>query len=209
MGEVVAGQAGAGQVGFDAAGAPAVAGRQRQVAGGGRGQRVVAPFAGDRRRAMEQAPMHDDAAADAGTEDGAEHDVGAACRAVGRLGQGEAVGVVGQAYLAAERGLEVTAQRAADQAGRIGVLDRAGIRLGPRDADTDAAACAELAFRCGDQSGHGGDGGRVIAGRGGNAAAQQLAAVIGQRDDLDLGAAEVDAEAQAAQTRTAMPLTLP
>ena len=39
--------------------------------------------------------------------------------------------------------------------------------------------------------------------------AQRGAAIGGERDDLDLAAAEVDADAQAVHTRTATPLTLP
>ena len=60
-------------------------------------------------RPVQHLPVHHDAAAHAGAEDHAEDDLGARARAVGRLGQREAVRVVLDAHLAAERVLEILA----------------------------------------------------------------------------------------------------
>jgi hypothetical protein len=58
--------------------------------------------------------------------------------------------------LSLEQGLQVAAQRLADQAGRIGVLDQArGQRLGTGNADTDRAAPAQLIFGAFHQRGDG------------------------------------------------------
>ena len=65
-------------------------------------ERVVAPLAGDRVRPGEDAAVHDDSAARAGPDDDAEDARGTGRRAVARLGEGEAVRVVGEADLAAE-----------------------------------------------------------------------------------------------------------
>ena len=69
------------------------------------------PLAGDRIGADEEAPGRDDPAADAGSEDDAEHDLTARRRTIGRLGEGKAIRVVGKAYRPAERRLEITLQR--------------------------------------------------------------------------------------------------
>ena len=52
---------------------------------------------------LERRAVHDDAAAAAGAEDDAEYHRCAGRRAIGRLGQREAVGIVGDPYLATQR----------------------------------------------------------------------------------------------------------
>ena len=104
-----------------------------------RRQAVVAPFAGDGVGAGQQLAVDDDAAADAGAEDHAEHHPGADARAVDGFGQGKAVGIVGDAHLARQQLLQVLPERPADQTGRVGVLDQAAharFRTGDADADT-------------------------------------------------------------------------
>ena len=96
---------------------------------------------------------NDDAAADAGAEDDPENDLGAVPGAIDGFGKGKAVGIVGQADFALQQSFEVGAQRAADQAGRVGVLDPpVRQRFGAGNADADRAAPAQLGFRRRDQS---------------------------------------------------------
>ena len=122
---VVACQAGAGEEGLVAAGVAAEAGVARPFVVARPGQGIVAPFAGNRVRANEDAAVDDDAAADPGSDDDPEDDVAARARAVGGLGQGEAVGVVGHPDLAAERLAEILVERVPDELDRVGVLDQA------------------------------------------------------------------------------------
>ena len=145
-------QAGSAQPGFDAALAAAVAARAGPLVVARRRQRIVAPFAGDRLRAGERPAVDHHAAAHAGAQDDAEYDAAAGRCAVARLGDGKAIGVVGQPHLAAQPALEVGPQRPAVQPRRVGVLDQAG---GGRDragmGDADRAARAGLAFEAGDE----------------------------------------------------------
>jgi hypothetical protein len=158
----------------------------------------VAPLAGNPVGADDEAPVDDDAAADPGAEDDAEHAAVAGGRAVGRLRQGEAVGVVGESRLAAERCGDVAGERPADQPGRIGVLDEAvfGDRAG--NADADRSADPGLAFDRRDQPGDRRDRAGIIARRGRHAAAPAQPAAAVDQGRFDLAAAEVDADAKAA-----------
>jgi hypothetical protein len=65
----------------------------------------------------------------------------------------------------------------------------------PRRADAHGSRRAQFRFRLPHQVRHRFERGPVIGLRRGNAAAQQFAALIIQRHDFDLAAAEVDAEA--------------
>src|SRR6185295_9042948 len=91
---VIAGESGTGQPRLDAAMLAAEARRARPLVVGGPRQRVVPPLAANRIAAFEHAAIDDDPAADAGAEDDAEYDTGAASRAVGRLRQREAIRIV-------------------------------------------------------------------------------------------------------------------
>lgn len=160
------------------------------------------PLAGNAVAAAHDLAVDDDPAAHAGAEDDAENVVGAGSGAVDRFGKSETVGIVGQPDFTLEHGLQVAAQGLADQAGGIGVLDQAAmLRFGTRNADPDAAALPELLLARFDQTGHRHHGGHIVALRGGDAPAQQRLARVVQRDDLDLAAAEIDADAH--QTRPA------
>lgn len=194
-GPVFRGERRAAQIGFYTAGPPAVAGRQRQIVGIRQGQRVVPPLAGNAVAAAHHLPVDDDPAADPGTEDDAEDIVGAGSGPVDRFGKGKAVGVVGQPDFALQNRLQVAAQRLADQAGGIGVLDQAaGLRFGARNADPDAAALPELLFAVFHKAGDRHHGRQVITMRGGDAPPQQRLARVVQRDDLDLASTEIDAD---------------
>src|SRR5262249_20671602 len=72
MAAMVGGETGARQKGLDAAAAAAIALWPRRFVGLRRRQRIVAPFAGDRIDADDEAPADDHAAADPGAEDHAE-----------------------------------------------------------------------------------------------------------------------------------------
>src|SRR6185312_17127444 len=116
-------QARAAQPGLDAPGAATVAAQAGPLVVARMGQGIVAPFAGDRLRAAERPAVDHHAAAHAGTEDHAEYDAAAGCRAVRRLGDGEAVGVVLQPHRPAEPALEILVQGMAVEPSRVGVLD--------------------------------------------------------------------------------------
>ncbi len=154
MTPVIGGEPGTGQKRLDTAASPAIAGRARQFVGVRRRQRVVAPFAGDRVGADQQAAADDDAAADPGAENRAEYGVEPGRRAVDRLGQGKAVRVVREANLALQCGLDIAGQLAADQPRRVGVLDLAG-RGDDRswNTDPDRGAGCDLVFERRDETG--------------------------------------------------------
>ena len=113
--------------------------------------------------------------------------------------QRKAVGVVGQPHFPLQQCLQVALQRLADEAGGVRVLDQAALRgFDTGRADADAAAAAEFVFQRLDQSGHRHQGRHVVTGRGRDApAGEHLPAIEGSR--LDLGAAEIDADAHAGQ----------
>ena len=159
------------------------------------GQRRMSPFAGDRVGAIEHMAAHHHAAADAGAEDHAEHGVGAGGCAVDGFRQRKAVGIVGEPHLAIQRAFEVFLQRLAVEAGRVAVLHQAGRgRDGTGGADADAAALPQFEFGLVDQRGDRGHRGGIVILRGRYTAAQDFLAGGIERDQLDFGAAEVDAE---------------
>ena len=123
----------------------------------------------------------------------------ALARAVGGLRDGEAVGVVGDADGAVERGGKVVDQRMAVEPGGIGVLDQA---IGGADAAGNSGpngpAPAGLPLQLVDERGHGGDAGAVVAAGRIDAQAGELVAGVVEGERFDLGAAEVDADAHAA-----------
>ena len=163
------------------------------------GQRIVAPLPGDRVAPVEHLPVHDDARAHAGAQDHAEHDRGSGAGAVDRLRQREAVRVVGDAHLAAEqrsrsrrigRPLRHTEfdPRSSPVAREIDpgvpmptVAALARAQRSRSASPTSAAMASSVAV--------------VVAVRRRHACGEPLAAVGVEREDLDLGAAEVDAEA--------------
>ncbi len=112
-----------------------------------------------------------------------------------RLGQREAVGVVLHPHLAAQQGADLAVERMAVQRDRVGVLHQSGGRADHAgNADADGRGDAELRFRV---AHHAGDAvkRRVVAVRRVDPVPQPLAAVRSEHHDLDLGAAEVDADA--------------
>ncbi len=163
-------------------------------------QRVMPPFAADRVATLEHAAVHDDPATDAGTENDAKDDAGAASRAIGRFGQCEAVGVVGERDRAAKAGLEIALHRHPVQAHRIGAAQQAGrARKRSRRADADARLAgrdATFLLGIGDELRHDLQDRVVVVARRRHAAAHSLATVVVQCDDLRFRSAEIDADAQ-------------
>ena len=110
--------------------------------------------------------------------------------------QRETVGIVGEAHVAPQRRFEVALERLADQAGRVGVLDQArDARFGTRYADAHRSASTDSFFSRSDQFDHRSQCRGVVALRRRHALAQQDVAIVAEDDDLDLAAAEVDADA--------------
>jgi hypothetical protein len=169
------------------------------------------PFTGDGIGAGQYLAVDDDAAAHTRAENHAEHHRCTRTRAIGRFGQREAVGIVGDAHFALQQCFQIAFERLADQTGRVGILDQAAAaRFGAGDANADtrhrtasavrvdtvpsAAALGHNSLFCrSDQVGHHLQRRFVIALRRRHALAQQHFATIAQRDDFDLAAAEVDA----------------
>ena len=131
-----------------------------------------------------------------GTEDHPEDHPEAGAGAVSRLTEGEAVGVVFHPYLAFEREADVVVEAVTVQRDGVGVLDQPGGRADyPGDADPDGAADAQVRFTVAHQGSkrrHG----LVVAQRGADALAPGLGAIGSEDRDLDLAAAEVDADAR-------------
>ncbi len=189
---------GPGQERLDAARLAAVAGRPRPLALARPRQRVVAPLAGDRVRPGQHLAVHHHAAARARPHDHAEDDARSRRRAVGRLGEREAVRVVREAHRPSEKAGEVAVEGLADQPGGVRVLDEAGGgREGARHPDADAAPTAGLRFEVADEAGHRLERRRVVVAGGRHPAPGELRPVVAERHALDLRAAEVEPDPHA------------
>src|SRR5882724_983060 len=174
----------------------AVAGRPGPLVVAHPRQPVVAPLTGDGVAAGERPSMDDDADADTRAENGGKHDLGPGGGTIGRLGDGKAVGVILQPHGTAKGTREITIQRPTDEPGGVGVLDQPGRRRdGAGNADADRAARANGLLKPGHERGYGGDLAVIVAGRRGGPLAVELAPIGGERDDFELGAAEIDADA--------------
>src|SRR6185503_18586585 len=119
-------KAGAGETCLDAPRPAAETGRSGPLVVAGPWQRVVAPLPGDGIGSVEHLAVHDHARSDAGTENDAVHDVGTLARAVGRLRQREAVGVVGDEDFARKDRLEIAPDRLTVEADRVRPTQEAG-----------------------------------------------------------------------------------
>ena len=154
----------------------------------------MAPLTGDLVGALKDALPGRDPTADAGPEDHAEHRLVAAARTVDRLGEREAVGVVGDPDRAGEPGLEVGPEWPADEPGGVRVLDQAGgVGDHAGDADANRTGLARFGLELGDQSGDGVETGTVVA-QGWNPAAGGDDGVGGEGDGFGLGPTQINAD---------------
>lgn len=150
----------------------------------------MTPFAGKSAGLVDEASVGNQAAADAGTKDGAEDDAVPAAGAETGFGHGETVGVVGDQHRQAELGFEVGAKRAFVDARNVGA-DQA-LRIGIDDAGNGKDDAARLLTGLGDDAAQGLDeSGKIIPGR--RAAAEGKDVCLGAGDAaLDGGAADVE-----------------
>src|SRR5262245_61331484 len=110
-------------------------------------QWIVAPLAADTTGAVDQLAFEYEPAAAASAEDHAEHGAGPRAGAIDRLGEGTAVGIVGQAHGLVETALEVAGERLAIEPGGICVLHPApagGDRA--RHTEIGRASCRERGY---------------------------------------------------------------
>lgn len=161
-----------------------------RIAGCGCDDRPVTPFAGKAASFVDEAPVGNQAATDAGAEDGAEDDAVAAAGAETGFGHRETVGIVGDQHRQAELGFEVGAKRAVVDAGNVGA-DQA-LRIGIDDAGDGKGDAVRLFAGFGDDAAQGLDeSGKIIPGR--RAAAEGKDVCLGVGDAaLDSGAADVE-----------------
>ena len=169
-------------------------------------QRRVTPLGRGAVLAGQDAAIDHDAAADAGSQRRAEHDVGPGTVEVGRrrrgsvdrLGQDEALAVVGETDRPPQRRGEIAVQSPTVERLEVGVQDHPPARVQhPRRSDPNRAAPARVGLHPRD---HAADGAQhlVVRGRRPFPVARQLSSVVAERQPLDLRAADVDADSHAA-----------
>ena len=200
MQPIVAQEPGTGQERLDARAAAAKACMPGALGVAGPGQGIVSPLARDAVVAAEHATVDDEAAAHAGPEDHAEHDRRAARGAIARFRQREAVRVVGHRDRAREARFKVVLDGHAVQADRVRAAQqprRGRQRTRRRHAYVrftlrDVARRFRFAHEPGDEA----EDRVVIVDRRRLAPSHERAPVGGERNDLRLGSAEVDPDAQ-------------
>lgn len=159
------------------------------------GQGRMAPLSGDTVVAFQHFSFDHHSTAAAGADDDAEYRVCPHAGAIDRLAQRETVGVVFHAYLVPEQARDIAVERMAIEGERIRVLDEPGCRADDAgNADPDACLTAEFRFRLLDQARD-----RVQSCTVGvgcrDAPAEHRSAFRVDRGNLDLGAAQVHADA--------------
>ncbi len=140
------------------------------------------------------AAVHDDPPAATGAQDHPEHRAQPCPGTVGRLAQREAVGVVIDAHLPAQRLTDVAVEGVAVERDRVGILHLPRGRADDaRNADPDGCAYADPRLRLRHQADDRVQGRRVAGGRR-NAPAMPFLTIGIERRDLDFCAPEVDAD---------------
>ena len=197
----------AGKEGFQTTGPATPASRSRNFVGRRPGQWIVPPLPSDRIGADDNLLSDGYPAPDPRPENDAEDRIHPCAGAIGCLGQCETIRVIGEPRRPGERGLDVVLQRPPDQPRRIGVLDETGgRRQRTRNPDPDRCCRADLLLdrspitsmivlisRA------------IIPDRGGDAAAHAHQARDVDSGSLDLGAAEIDADAKPVLTSRDIP----
>ena len=155
------------------------------------------PFSRDCVGADQDLASDGDPASDARPENDAEDRLRRSAGAVGRLGQGETVGIIGKPRRPPECALEVALQRASDQPCGVGVFDEAG---GGRDSAGDADAyrwrCPDFLLDRADQVDDRIDRFAIILCRRGHTVAKTYRSAGVYGGAFDLRAAEIDADAK-------------
>src|SRR6185437_5840332 len=104
----------------------------------------MTPFSGDTVASANDLPTYDQAAAHARAQNDSEYDVAGCRSAIGRLRQGEAVGIVFEANFASQALREIPVERLAIENGRVGILEQSGTcGNGPGRCDADAARASK------------------------------------------------------------------
>ncbi len=161
----------------------------------------MAPFAGDRVGASERPAVDHDAAADARAEDCAEHHPRAGGRAVDRLRQREAVGVVGDLHRALRGLLEAAPERTTFDPGQIDHPDQAAVGGDhARHGDPDRHRRAMRPDEHADQLDESCEGSGIVV-RYRPAVACELAALRVDRDGSNLAAADIETNSDHALSR--------
>src|ERR1700730_9692233 len=115
MAVMICGERRAGEKGLDASRPTAITSPPGRLLRRRPRELVVTPLARDRVRPDDEPPADSYAASHPGPENDAEDRLHRSCRTVGRFRQSKTVGVIGEAHRAAQLGLQVLLQRAADQ----------------------------------------------------------------------------------------------
>ena len=197
---MVARKPGAGDPRLEAAALAAEAERARELVGRGPGQRIVSPLAGDAVWPHAHLPIHSNPAAASCAQNHREDQPRASRRSVGRLGDGQAVGVVGAAHGPRQRSRKVALQRLAVQPRRVGILHQPGgahnrSRNPHAHRGRFARAAADAPLQLLHHLCNRPHRGRVVVLRRRNAQPRNLRAAPIQREPFDLGAAQVDSDA--------------
>ncbi len=100
----------------------------------------MAPFAGEAAGPRDDPAVNDEAAAHACAQNGAEDDAMAASRTFDRLGQREAIGIVGDEHRPAEPVSEFRGEAPPVDTGNVGAFDDAGAGIDDTgDGDGDGS----------------------------------------------------------------------
>jgi hypothetical protein len=156
-------QAGAGNPGFNATKATAVAAWRRACFFIAKGQRIVPPFPGNTVNAINGLVTNDNTSSHPSAKDDAENYLGTLSGTIDGFRKREAIRVVSHPDSALQQRLQVTPQRLTDQAGGIGILDKARAQgFSPRNPDSHSSLLPRLAFDGFDQTDNGRQGSLVI-----------------------------------------------
>jgi hypothetical protein len=161
--QMIVSQAGAGNPGFNATNATAVAAWRRACFFIAKGQRIVPPFPGNTVNAINGLLTNDNTSSHPSAKDDAENYLGTLSGTIDGFRKREAIRVVSHPDSALQQRLQVTPQRLTDQAGGIGILDEARAQgFSPRNPDSHASLLPRLALDGFDQTDNGRQGSLVI-----------------------------------------------
>jgi len=182
---------------FEATGSAAPARRSRNLVRRWARHRIVPPFSRDCVGAYQDLPSDRYSASHTRPENDAEDRLNRGAGAVGRLGQGETVGIIGKSCGPPESALDIALQRASDQPNGVGVLDETGGgRDSARNADSDRCRCPDFLLDRAHQGDNRIDRRAIVLCRRGHAVAKTHRPARVYGGSFDLGAAKIDADAK-------------